>query len=176
MLLLNNQTSSLNDHSTWWGFQSLSKMMTVSADCRFRPRPPALVLSRNTKYSEAGSLNVFSSMPRSSALVVPIGGGLKKKKISVTLLQKTKHFLGLLKASHHPNVGTWNCGTQSSPPWWSWGWSSDRKAALCVWWLSAWAGYDPAAQTFLKREIGPRWGKRENVKKTTTNIHTIRQI
>ena len=62
--------------STWCGFQSLSKMMTVSADCRLRPRPPALVLSRNTKYSEAGSLNVFSSMPRSSALVVPMWKGM----------------------------------------------------------------------------------------------------
>lgn len=49
--------------------------MTVSADCKLRPRPPALVLNRNTKYSEAGSLNVFSSIPRSSALVVPIGQG-----------------------------------------------------------------------------------------------------
>lgn len=56
---------------TWWGFQSLSKMMTVSADCKLRPRPPALVLSKKTKYSEAGSLKVFSSVPRSSALVVP---------------------------------------------------------------------------------------------------------
>lgn len=57
--------------STWCGFQSLSKMTTVSADCRLRPKPPALVLSRKTKYSEASSLKFFSSMPRSSALVVP---------------------------------------------------------------------------------------------------------
>lgn len=59
-------------------------MMTVSADCRLRPRPPALVLSRNTKYSEAGSLNVFSSMPRSSALVVPVGGERLKRYGSET--------------------------------------------------------------------------------------------
>lgn len=56
---------------TWWGFQSLSKMITVSADWRFRPSPPARVLSRKMKYSEPGSLKVFSSMPRSSAFVVP---------------------------------------------------------------------------------------------------------
>lgn len=62
---------------TWWGFQSLSKMMTVSADCRLSPKPPALVLSRNTKYWNAGSLKFLSSMPRSSALVVPIYTDLK---------------------------------------------------------------------------------------------------
>lgn len=60
---------------TWWGFQSLSKMITVSADWRFRPSPPARVLSRKMKYSEPGSLKVFSSMPRSSAFVVPAGHG-----------------------------------------------------------------------------------------------------
>lgn len=56
---------------TWWGFQSLSKMTTVSALCRFSPRPPALVLRRKMKYWDSGSLNIFRSMPRSSALVVP---------------------------------------------------------------------------------------------------------
>lgn len=62
---------------TWWGFQSLSKMITVSADWRFSPSPPARVLSRKMKYSEPGSLKVFSSMPRSSAFVVPAGRGEK---------------------------------------------------------------------------------------------------
>lgn len=46
-------------------------MTTVSADCRLRPRPPALVLSRKIKYSDSGSLNVFSNIPLSSAFVVP---------------------------------------------------------------------------------------------------------
>ncbi|KAG7281629.1 hypothetical protein CRUP_019141 [Coryphaenoides rupestris] len=53
------------------GLQSESKMTTVSADCRLRPRPPARVLSRKMKYWDSGSLKDFSSMPRSSALVVP---------------------------------------------------------------------------------------------------------
>lgn len=48
-------------------------MTTVSADCRLRPSPPALVLSRKMKYWEAGSLKAFNSMPLSSALVVPGG-------------------------------------------------------------------------------------------------------
>lgn len=56
---------------TWWGFQSLSKMTTVSAACRLRPRPPALVLRRKMKYWEPSSLNFFSSAARSSDLVVP---------------------------------------------------------------------------------------------------------
>lgn len=56
---------------TWCGFQSLSKMTTVSAACRLRPRPPALVLSRKMKYWDPSSLNFFSSAARSSDLVVP---------------------------------------------------------------------------------------------------------
>lgn len=56
---------------TWWGFQSLSKMTTVSAACRFRPSPPALVLRRKMKYWDPSSLNFFSSDALSSDLVVP---------------------------------------------------------------------------------------------------------
>lgn len=56
---------------TWWGFQSLSKMTTVSAACRFRPSPPALVLRRKMKYWDPSSLNFFSSAALSSDLVVP---------------------------------------------------------------------------------------------------------
>lgn len=66
---------------TWWGFQSLSKMTTVSALCRLRPRPPALVLSRKMKYCDSGSLNVFRSMPRSSALVVPTYKTAKQEEL-----------------------------------------------------------------------------------------------
>lgn len=39
------------------GFQSLSKMTTVSAVARLMPRPPALVLSRNAKSGLSGLLN-----------------------------------------------------------------------------------------------------------------------
>lgn len=46
-------------------------MMTVSALCKFRPKPPARVDSKNMKYSELASLNFFSSSPRSSAFVIP---------------------------------------------------------------------------------------------------------
>ena len=34
-------------------------MMTVSADCRFNPRPAALMLSRKMKASEFGALNLW---------------------------------------------------------------------------------------------------------------------
>ncbi|XP_078212672.1 uncharacterized protein LOC108589162 isoform X2 [Callithrix jacchus] len=46
------------------------EMITVSADWKFRPSPPppARVLSRKMKFSELGSLKVFSSLPRSSNL------------------------------------------------------------------------------------------------------------
>mmetsp|Transcript_13024 Transcript_13024/g.28187 ORF Transcript_13024/g.28187 Transcript_13024/m.28187 type:complete len:209 (+) Transcript_13024:3980-4606(+) len=37
---------------SFWGFQSLSKIMTVSADTRFRPSPPALVLRSMMKRSK----------------------------------------------------------------------------------------------------------------------------
>ena len=43
-----------------WGFQSLSKKMTVSADCRFRPCPPARVDSRNMKIWLWGALKAAS--------------------------------------------------------------------------------------------------------------------
>jgi len=39
-----------------WGFQSLSKMMTVSAVARLMPRPPARVLSRKAKSVDSGAL------------------------------------------------------------------------------------------------------------------------
>ena len=39
------------------GFQSLSKRMTVSADCRFKPRPPAFVDNMKMKYSLPSALN-----------------------------------------------------------------------------------------------------------------------
>lgn len=48
------------------GFQSLSKMMTVSAVCRLTPCPPARVDSRKTKISLSGSLNSSISFARSS--------------------------------------------------------------------------------------------------------------
>lgn len=70
---------------TWCGFQSLSKMTTVSAACRLRPRPPALVLSRKIKYWEPSSLNFFNSVARSSDLVVPETPNVINIEISVKL-------------------------------------------------------------------------------------------
>ena len=46
-----------------WGFQSESNMMTVSAVCKFKPSPPALVLSRNTSYTEFYELNLSVISP-----------------------------------------------------------------------------------------------------------------
>ena len=68
---LPQHTTTTSTTLTWCGFQSESKMMTVSADCRLRPRPPALVLRMKMKNSEPGALNFSSSRPRSSDLVVP---------------------------------------------------------------------------------------------------------
>lgn len=39
------------------GFQSESNRITVSAVCKFNPRPPALVLNKNTSYGESYILN-----------------------------------------------------------------------------------------------------------------------
>ena len=36
--------------SSWCGFQSLSKIMTVSAVCKFKPSPPARVLRKRINY------------------------------------------------------------------------------------------------------------------------------
>lgn len=131
----------------------------MSADCKLRPRPPALVLRRKIKYSDSGSLNVFSNIPRSSALVVPemwtrwkerrirlwsVRGKKKKKEDSYH-----KHL-----NSHHPDADTWSCGKQSSPPWLSWVRSSDRRAVLCGLLLSALGEFDPAPQTFLMPGTG----------------------
>ena len=41
---------------SFWGFQSESKMMTVSAVARLMPRPPARVDSRNAKSVDPGAL------------------------------------------------------------------------------------------------------------------------
>lgn len=41
---------------SFWGFQSESKMMTVSAVARLMPKPPARVLSRNAKSVDPGAL------------------------------------------------------------------------------------------------------------------------
>lgn len=64
---------------TWWGFQSLSKIITVSAAWRFKPSPPALVLSKKMKYCDPGSLNFFKRAARSSDFVVP-----EKKKLKIS--------------------------------------------------------------------------------------------
>ncbi len=56
---------------SWCGFQSESKMMTVSAVCRLSPSPPALVERRKMKYSEFLSLKALSMSARSSDLVIP---------------------------------------------------------------------------------------------------------
>lgn len=78
---------------TWWGFQSLSKITTVSAACKLRPRPPALVLSRKTKYCEPCSLNCFKSNARSSDFVVPVTKRVIMKEkgqsiCAITLIKK----------------------------------------------------------------------------------------
>ncbi len=56
----------------------------------------------------------------------------------------------LVEATHRPSAGIWSCGRRSSPPWWSWAWSSDRRAALCGWWRRALAGCGLAAQTYRR--------------------------
>ncbi|KAF0267757.1 hypothetical protein FOG48_03172 [Hanseniaspora uvarum] len=45
--------------------------MTVSAVCKFKPRPPALVDNKKQKYSESGALNSFNITVLSSVLVPP---------------------------------------------------------------------------------------------------------
>lgn len=63
-------------------------MTTVSAACRLRPRPPALVLSRKMKYWDPSSLNFFSSNARSSDLVVPITPNTDHLEMLSSLLWK----------------------------------------------------------------------------------------
>jgi hypothetical protein len=46
-------------------------MMTVSAVCRFRPNPPALVDKMKTLYSESLALKSCTKFARSSVLVTP---------------------------------------------------------------------------------------------------------
>lgn len=58
-------------YSSIWGFQSESKMMTVSDTWRLRPMPPAFVDRTNTFSGESGSWNRSSRFFLSSALVLP---------------------------------------------------------------------------------------------------------
>ena len=53
------------------GFQSLSKMMTVSAVARFTPRPPARVDSRKQKSCESSALKWSNACFRMSPRIVP---------------------------------------------------------------------------------------------------------
>ncbi len=53
------------------GFQSLSKMMTVSAVARLMPRPPARVDSRKQKSCEPGALKWSIAFLRSSPFIPP---------------------------------------------------------------------------------------------------------
>ena len=53
------------------GFQSLSKMMTVSAVARFTPRPPARVDSRKQKSCESSALKWSNACLRMSPRIVP---------------------------------------------------------------------------------------------------------
>ncbi|KAH3684790.1 hypothetical protein WICPIJ_004254 [Wickerhamomyces pijperi] len=46
-------------------------MITVSAVCKFNPKPPALVDNKKAKYSESGALYNLSNSERSSGLVEP---------------------------------------------------------------------------------------------------------
>lgn len=58
----------VNTCRSFWGFQSESKMMQVSAAVRLMPRPPARVQSRKTKRSESGlqkrSMAAWRKFPR----------------------------------------------------------------------------------------------------------------
>lgn len=56
---------------SYYGFQSVSKIITVSADCKFKPSPPALVESKNTLNSLFGMLKSLWLSPLSSDLVEP---------------------------------------------------------------------------------------------------------
>ena len=59
---------------TWrsfWGFQSESKMMQVSAAVKLMPSPPALVHSRNTKRSESGLENLSMAACRRLPRTLP---------------------------------------------------------------------------------------------------------
>ena len=56
---------------SWWGFQSESKMTTVSAVWRLSPKPPARVDNKKMKYSEFAMLKIFNISPRSSLFVMP---------------------------------------------------------------------------------------------------------
>jgi hypothetical protein len=49
-------------------YQSESKITTVSAVCKFKPRPPARVDKMKMKYGESGALNFANKEPRSSPL------------------------------------------------------------------------------------------------------------
>lgn len=62
------------------------------------------------------------------------------------------------ESSYRRGVNTGSCGIRSSPPWWSWGWSSGRRAALGGLWHAALGGSDPGAQTSLKLGTGRAWG------------------
>ena len=58
-------------YSSIFGFQSESKMITVSAVCKLRPKPPALVLNIKTLNSVPGQLNSIILSVLSSNLVEP---------------------------------------------------------------------------------------------------------
>lgn len=63
-----------NHASTWrsfWGFQSESNIITVSAVARLIPRPPALVERRKQKSSLPGALKWSIACWRNSAFVLP---------------------------------------------------------------------------------------------------------
>lgn len=51
--------------------QSLSNRTTMSAVTKLMPRPPALVVSRNTNFSEPGALYSSMALIRSSCAVLP---------------------------------------------------------------------------------------------------------
>jgi len=76
--------------------------------------------------------------------------------------------------AYRRDVDTGSCGSWSSPPWCSWVWSSDRRAAPGGWWREASAGCDPAARTFQRHGTVQFWGGGET-RKTIADIH-IRYI
>jgi len=85
---------------SWCGFQSESKMTTVSAVWRLRPKPPARVDKRKMKYSEFAMLKIFNISPRSSLFVMPSSLDIKWK-----MKWKTRPWYEILNQTQHTVLG-----------------------------------------------------------------------
>lgn len=65
------------------------------------------------------------------------------------------------RSTHRPAADTGSYGSWSSPPWWSWAWSSGRTAGRGGPWPAASGGSGPGAQTSLKLDTDRAWGEEE---------------